>query len=364
MPAKKFAKKRFFKNPKKVSVTPSKKTKQLTAKKVAKIAKSVVNNQTERKFMNSNNFTSIFPKPIRMIQRNGVWVPDTRVSVIGFTNTINNVGNGVIQTYGTTGDSANDQDMYEIEMTRPFQSNSAIDKKAYHIEGKYVKPVSAVSKWRIVRDVAAMLKGEYLNHQSSGGSEQELIPPNELATNLPVICRLVRVSPKLNQTSNLCFPAVDLYLDTYSNAIGVESADFDDNEMLMYKINTRKYNVIQDKYFKIQNGLTVQWQRSVWSDGTNNSRAMVQPLITNTNSNCERSLTTTHMLTDRKGGRLHYNTPDNGPITASSGMRREYILYHFTYAGSETYLNTSDSIHTCPQDIRLSMKNTVQFTDI
>ena len=270
----------------------------------------------------------------------------------------------MIQTYGTTGDSADDEDMYELEMTKPFQTGSANDKKAYHIEGKEIKPISAVSRWRVQRNLSALLEGEYLNHQSSGGSEQELIPPNELATSLPVLCRMVRVSPKLNQTTNLCFPAVDLFLDTFNNPLGVESADFDDNEMLLYKLNKRKYNVIQDKYFKIQNGLTVQWQRSVWSDGTNNSRAMVQPLISNTNANCEKIFSTAHRITDKKNGKLHYNMPDNAPVTASSGMKREYILFHFTYMGGEAYLNVADGVHTCPQDLRIAVKNTVQFTDI
>tara|TARA_Y100000592_G_C5464842_1_gene316101 strand:+ start:246 stop:1307 length:1062 start_codon:yes stop_codon:yes gene_type:complete len=347
--------------PKKAKKTATK----MTAKKVKQIVEKELKSETELKFMDSKNFTSIKPRPIRMIQNdNGVWVPESRVSVIAFSNTVNNVGNGVVQTYGTTGDDNNDQNMYELEMTRPFQPNSAVGKKAYHIEGKEVKPVSAVIKWRLVRDISALLKGEYLNHQSSGGSEQELIPPLELTTSLPVICRMIRVYPKLNQTSNTCFPAVDLFLDTFGNAVGVEASNFDDNELLMYKINKRRYTVVEDKFFRIQNGLTVQWNRAVWSDGTNNSRAMVQPLITNTNGNCEKNITTRHQLTSKKGGTIHYEFPTNNPITAQSGQRREYILYHFTYAGSETYLNNSSSINTCPMDLRLSCKNTVKFSDI
>lgn len=344
--------------------TVNKKSQLATKKEVRKIAQQVLNADVERKFMNAQSFTSLQPQPTQMVQENGVWKPASRVSVLAFSNTVNQSGNGVIQTYGTTGDDSNDLPMYELEMTRPFQDTGNLGTKPYHIVGKEAKPVSAVNKWRIVRDISKLLKGEYLNHQSSGGSEQELVAPLELTTSLPVICRMIRVSPKLNQTANTVFPAVDLFLDTHSNIIGVESGGFDDNEVLNYKINDRRYNVIQDKYFKIQNGLTVQWNRAVWSDGTNNSRAMVQPLITNTNGNCEKSLTTSHQLTSRKNGTIHYNFPTNNPITATSGMRREYILFHFVYAGAETYLNSSSTINTCPTDLRVSNKNVVQFTDI
>jgi hypothetical protein len=315
--------------------------------------------------MNATSYMALTPTATQMTVRNGAWVPNSKVSVIAFSNTVNSVGNGVIQTYGTNGVDGNDLDMYELEMTRPFQAGGAGDKSPYVIEGKEITPVSAINKWRMSRDIGELLKGFYLNHASSGGNEQLLIPPSDLAANLPVICRMVRVCPKLNQTKNLCFPAVDLFVNTYNNAIGVESADFDDNEMLNFRINRRKYDIVEDKFFRIQNGLTVQWQRSVWSDDTtSNSRAMVQPIITNTNANCEKLFTTSHMLTDRKGGKLHYNRTNNSPLSADSGQRREYMLFHFCYAGAETFLQGEEATTVCPVDLKLSNNATVQFTDI
>ena len=340
--------------------------KPMTVKTVRQIAKKVLTSAPERKFMDSNQFTQLTPKPTQMDQRDGVWVPASRTSVIAFSNTVNSVGNGVQQTYGTNGVDGTDQEMYEMEMTRPFMPNGSSDKTPYHIEGKEITPVSAINKWRLSRDIGQLLKGFYLNDGGSGGNEQLLIPPSDLAANLPVICRMIRVCPKLNQTKNLCFPAVDLFVDTYNNPTGVESADFDENEMLNFKVNRRKYDVVEDKFFRIQNGLTVQWQRSVWSDDTtSNNRAMLQPIITNTNANCEKLFTTSHQLTARKGGKLHYNQPTQATsLAADSGAKREYTMFHFCYAGAETFLNSENTNVVCPLDLRLSTKNTVQFTDI
>lgn len=342
---------------------PSKKL--VTAAGARKIAKSVMAAAPERKFMDSNSFTQLTPKPIAMDQRDGVWVPISRTSVIAFSNTVNSVGNGVIQTYGTNGIDGTDNPMLEMEMTRPFQPQGANNVTPYHIEGKKIKPVSAINKWRISRDIGQLLTGFYLNHQASGGNEQLTIPPTDLAANLPVICRMIRVCPKLNQTKNICFPASDVFVDTYNNATGVEDPGFDENEMLQYRINRRKYDVVEDKFFRIQNGLTVQWQRSVWADGVTNSRAFVQPIITNTNANCEKLFTTSHMLTARKNGQLHYNNPTlASSLAADSGQKREYTLLHFCYAGAETFLNSETATAVCPLDLRVSTKNTVQFTDL
>lgn len=343
----------------------SKKTKKVTAGEVRKIVKKQLNSEVERKFMDCNSFTGLNPKATHMIQRGGAWVPDSKISVLAFSNTVNSVGNGVVQTYGTNGIDGSDEDMYELEMTRPFQPSGSADKTPYHIVGKEITPVSAKNRWRISRDIGNMLQGFYLNHQASGGNEQLTIPPANLATNLPVICRMIRICPKLAQTKNLCFPAVDAFIDPFNNPTGVESADFDDNEMLTYRLNKRKYEVVEDKFFRIQNGLTVQWQRSVWSDGTNNSRAMVQPIISNTNANCEKMFTTSHMLTSRKGGKLHYDQPTQAStLAASSNQKREYTLFHFAYLGAETFLQLEEATVVCPVDLKISNTNTVQFTDI
>jgi hypothetical protein len=316
--------------------------------------------------MNTNQFTQLTPKPIAMDQRNGVWVPTSRTSVLGFSNTVNSVGNGVQQTYGTNGINGSDLEMYEMEMTRPFQPTGASDKTPYHIEGKEITPVSAINKWRISRDIGRLMNSVLLNHSNEGSVQQYTVPPADLAGNLPVICRMIRVCPKLNQTKNLCFPAVDLFVDTYNNPTGVESAAFDENEMLNFRVNRRKYDIVEDKFFRIQNGLTIQWQRSVFG-GTHPAAnaATIQPIITNTNANCEKLFTTSHQLTARKGGKLHYNQPtQSSSLAADSGQKREYILLHFCYAGAETFLNSEDATVVCPLDLRISTKNTVQFTDI
>ena len=134
------------------------------------------------------------------------------------------------------------------------------------------------------------------NVSGAGYNTQNNNPPLNIASNLPIICRMIRVVPKQTQTNVLCEPRLDLFLDNFNNSTGIDTGTFDDTELLTYRINRRRYSVVQDKFFRIPNGLTVQWQRSILSHadaGVNSATRMVlQPSITNTNPNCEKVITT------------------------------------------------------------------------
>ena len=113
--------------------------------------------------------------------------------------------------------------------------------------------------------------------------------------------------------------------------------------------------------FRIQNALTLQYQLSFESDNT----FYRQPIITNTNANCEKLYRTNHMLTSKKGGSLFYDTPDVSTLEApSSGHKREYIFYHMVYAGGETFITQDSGTPTYPSDLLLTASPMVKFTDV
>ncbi|AXH76634.1 MAG: putative capsid protein [Circoviridae sp.] len=328
-------------------------------REVKTLAKSVITSVVEKKYMNTNpayNVTPLLSKPT------------SRVSVLAFSNTINTVGSGlqaITLNYGIDGPDpvADAVEMRELKMLRPFTSttgNQQLDN--YAIEGRECMPVSASCKWRLSRDIGKLTSG-----LDTPDWYDNLGAPNGLQHNLPIICRMVRVTPRLLQTNITCNPEEDLFLNEYNNATGVQISSFDDLELLTYRINKRRYEVIEDKFFRIQNGLTVSYQRSLYADPPSEgsgSGAMLQPFISNTNANCEKVLTTSHRVTQTKGKPVFYDVPDGSALqTATAGAKREYILFHYIYAGAETYLDNVGVTDKAPTDLKLSALPMVKFTD-
>ena len=308
-------------------------------REVKVIAKSAITETVEKKYMNTNPAYNVIP----LLSK-----PSSRVSVLAFSNTLNTVGAGldaITLNYGIDGPDpvADAVEMRELKMLRPFTSTTGNQQLAnYAIEGRKCMPVSASCKWRLSRDIGKLTSG-----LDTPDWYDNLGAPNGLQHNLPIICRMVRVSPKLVQTNVICDPQTDLFVDAFNNKIGVQISAFDDLELLTYRINKRRYEVIEDKFFRIQNGLTVSYQRSLYADPPSEgsgSGAMLQPFISNTNANCEKVLNTSHRVTQTKNKPVFYDIPDGSALqTATTGAKKEYILFHWIYAGAETYLDNVGS---------------------
>lgn len=350
MPAKK---KPFFKN--------KKRKKAPTKKDVVAIVKKTINNKAEKKFMAVSIHKGLTPNVSR--------IGGSSVSVLGFMNTINKVGSGLTQVeldYGIEDQSVPAGTevfvaMKQLKMLRPFTSTTATQQtQNYAIEGRECMPVSASCKWRLTRDIGKLTTGlEGANWNSNLGA------PNGLQYNLPIVCRMIRVVPILTQTNQVCDPGEDLFLTPYNNAIGVHTSVFDDTELMTYRVNRRRYKVLQDTKFTIRNGLTVQYQRAVQIEPATSDGAMLQPIISNTNANCERVMNTSHQLTTTKGKPVFYDIPESQVVeTATAGARREMILYHFQYQGAKTYLSNAGVVNKAPTDITIDAVPLVKFTDI
>lgn len=320
---------------------------------VAKIAKAQISTVAEDKYMNAQRYIGVVPVASA--------IGNTRVSVLGFSTSLTNTSNGGQLHYGYNSNSALEP-MKEQKMLRPFvPATGSAQTDAYAVEGRECRPKSAQCKWRFSRDVGSLLT----NLSGSGWNTQYNNLPLGLASNLPIICRMVRVVPKQTQTNVLCDPRLDLFLDNYNNATGIDDGTFDDTELLTYRINKRRYSLVQDKFFRIQNGLTVTWQRFI-PGGDQTNLGGVQPQISNTNPNCEKVITTYPTLTMKKHGSVFYDTPDYSQLEApSAGHRREFTLLHFMYAGAETFLDETASANPVyPTDIKISSSPIVKFTDV
>lgn len=346
--------------PKKPRTSPKKKSGLNSKEKsqVSKIAKAAVLTVAEKKYMRTQPTYGVNPN---------VSKATSRVSVMAFANTVNVVGTGLTAktlNYGVEDQTATADPVpfREMLMLRPFTSSTGNQQTDnYAIEGRECMPISAQTKWRMSRDIGKLLSGiENTAWNQNQGA------PNGLQSNLPIICRMIRVNPKHLQTNNEHDPETDLFVSEFNNNIGVGSSAFDDLELLSYRVNRRRYDVIEDKFFRIQNGLTVQYQRSIKSSSGSgvSSTSMLQPFISNTNANCEKVMTTSHRLTSKKNAPVFYDVPDGTPLnTATAGAKTEYIMYHFIYAGAETYLDNEGVVDKSPTDLKVSAISTVKFTD-
>lgn len=325
---------------------------------VKKIAESTISNVAEAKYMNAQ--IHLGDRPVRST------LGPSRVGVIAYSTSLSNTADGIQLTYGYAPNNAQIP-IKELKMLRPFvpaTGNAQTDN--YALVGRECKPKHAECKWRFSREISEMLQ----NISDTAYNTQDLDPPLNLCQNLPIIFRMVRVNPKQSQTNILCDPKEDLFLDRYNNATGVDSGTFDDTELLTYRLNRRRYNVIEDKFFRVQNGLTVQWQRSILSHGGSGAnsatRSVLQPIISNTNANCEKVLTTNHQLTRTKHGSVFYDAPEATQLEApSSGHKREFVLIHAIYAGAEAFLDgETNQLITFPEDVKITASPLCKFTDV
>lgn len=316
---------------------------------VAKIAKASVKQIAEKKYMNTKTTfgddNSYFVNPTRPVGNN-------YISAIGFSTTVGETDVGAAVTYGG-------QAVHDLMCLRPFtDSESDETLKAFAPDGKFVQPVSCKTQWRINRDFARI---DPVYHSTTTNPEW----PQSLAENMPVICRMIRCTANIPAgTQTELDPDNDLFIDEYGRATGTAEANFDEREMLFYKVNKRRWSVLEDKRFKILSPVTLQYQNAF--NGTNNAR--YTPIIAATNSNCEKYVVTHHQLSKRKNGKVYYDKYDNETINATAGHRREYVFFHFSWQGADAITGASASGETPraqgPTGINISCVNYTKFIDV
>ena len=306
---------------------------------IAKIATNAVKKIAEKKFMNSNNGLL----GLRPTIPTGL----DYVSTIAFSTTTGDSDDGSPISYGSA-------PVHEMKCLNPFKSNDPdSDLRMFAPLGKSVTPVSCKTRWRINRDLSRVPEQLTADPPATFAA---------LAENCPVVCRMVRVSPKLQSgTNTIISPADDLFQDTYGRKVGVNTDGFDQAEMLFYKVNTRRYTVIEDKQFVIRPPLTLQYAPQHYSDNV----VRYAPIVSNTNGNCEKYMTTYDQLTAKKGGSVFYSDATlTATNNATTGNRRSYYFYHFTYQAADVITGDETGRAPPPTDIVIDVVNTTKFIDV
>jgi hypothetical protein len=317
--------------------------KPITKREVAKIAKASVKQIAEKKYMNTKTTfgdqDSHFVNPTRP-------VGNDYISCVGFSSTIGESDVGATVTYGG-------QAIHDLMCLRPFTDSQTDDTlKAFAPDGKFIQPVSCKTSWRLNRDFARI-------DPTRSGSPPDF--PQSLAENCPIICRMIRCTANIPAgTATELDPDNDLFIDEYGRATGTAVDNFDERETLFYKVNKRRWTVLEDKKFKILSPVTLQYQQDFANTGTSN----YTPIIACTNSNCEKYITTHHQLSKRKNGKVYYDKYDNETLNATAGHRREYVFYHFVYQGADAITGSGTSRAKGPLGINISCVNYTKFIDV
>jgi len=304
-----------------------------------KEAEAVIKVKAEKKYMDSNNALHGL-SPTRP-------TGNDYLSCIAFSTTTNEDPQGTPMVYGG-------QQVKEMLCLKPFQSNDPdSDLQLFTPIGKRLQPVSCKSRWRINRNFARI------------DPAHDQVPPEfpiALAENCPVICRMIRVQPKIEAgTETEVSPADDLFQDTYGRAIGVDDTNFTEAEMLAYRVNKRKYKVIEDKNFIIRPPLTLQY--GVGNEVPGSTK--YYPIVSNTNGNCEKYMTTYDMLSVKKNGSVFYTDPSVASTnTATTGHKRSYYFFHFAYQGADQITGDGADRAKGPIDIVVDLVNVTKFIDI
>jgi len=241
-------------------------------------------------------------------------VPTTggkKCSVAVFSTTSNTAPDGTGMTYCG-------QNIYPLSMLRPFNSSSSPTDQPNMLDGKQCKPSDARIGWSINRNYVNQTNMAVYNYQASSP---------DLVKNLPVRCRITRVTPKLAAgVTTQINPDTDLFRNQYGTTYSAIGTDFTYSDCEYAQVNTQVYTVISDEKFTINAPMSTNWR-----DGGDATYTWAQ-VAAFPNGPCTKKLVTKHQLTEKRGGTVHYNNPDSTSTTnATTGMRREYIFMHFWY---------------------------------
>lgn len=333
---------------------------------VTKIAKQAVVSIAEKKFMDSAQF-----KNVGFVSANASNSP---IAVMGYSTLRSQtpLNHGAVpEMYGL-------KQIDEGLCLKPFYApRGTIDDTTgqYHIIGKKIIPKSCHTRMRFVRKYSVMNNNDVDLPLSGNPSEFEQAPPpaltQMLGRSLPISFRMIRCVPKGPiGTSISVTPNIDLFNDKYGNPTGVANADFGENEIRFLKVNTRKWTVLEEKFWTLQNPLTLQW---TFTRVNNNNTGFYVPQITNENNNCEKLVNMHHQLTNRKHGNIHYNEINDElsgdpTVNGTSGMRREYVFVHAFYKGATDLYHsgagTPTQVTSPVGEISWNLYNSTTFTDV
>lgn len=282
-----------------------------------------------------------------------------RCSIKAFATTGNTDGAGNVMQYCGS-------PIVALGMLNPFKSTAANPAaRALAPDGKFVYPSRNSVSWMIDRNYTRMgLVGV--------GTSGAYAPPatgvndTELVNMCPIRCRMVHVTPKLAagiQTE--VDPTTDLFLDQYGNSYspGSGAFNFTYSDCEYASINTRVYSVLGDKTFTLRQPMNGGW---VTDYQISTAQFQWEQVVAFPPGQCSKKMVTNHQLAQKKGGSVYFEDPEN-QTNASTGHRREYILFHFWYesndGGGTTPSLAGPGIVPKEEEIKIHFRTESRFKD-
>ena len=266
------------------------------------------------------------------------------VSVVAFSSTTEFDNAGAAVSFGP-------QEYVPLHLARPFKENNADESlNSQALNGQYCLPKRATTTFSIERVAYEV-------------AEDDDDPPKDKAAHsLPIYYRIIKVGIKAQQGNAIVInPNVDIMVDSFGQPYGPDSDNFNRLNMRMSPINTKKYTKIMDM------------------TGVINQNNIITPLIHprtagrsteayyQKNGASLKHMTIPFMLSQRKGGKLFYDQPQQagtGPATFTSGGKRELLLCFFTFENGHNLLGSGDQLKApIASDIQIKFKSTSAFVD-
>jgi hypothetical protein len=300
-------------------------------KMIKNIVKKQVMSMAETKYFNTSRLSTL-TRLSAVSSRSLATAIDVRGFAVG-DGSSPLAGSEDIIDYGFIGGQGN-PDVIPLNMVRAFgNGNTTQSLRKNSIEGAYVSPLTCKSEW--------IIEFPQIGTTSDLGNVAEANP---------MFMRVVRVVPRMKKYSKVDIdPKIDLFVDQYGEAIGVQSAVFNQLELQMLKVNSRKYQVIQD-YQKL---LVPSSTQSVFAIGDGNVQVTN---LTRYGNQCKL------VFNHKQPKKLYYDDVDNEGVVSDgaqpqAGQNNELIFFHFTTIGNSGNVNTSN-------DIEITCKTVSTFKDI
>ena len=231
--------------------------------------------------------------------------------------------------------------MYDLQMLNPFldtELNAQL--RPNYMDGKRAVPTTSRVNWTVNRNY---VRNGLSSIMSPGVGDGAPPPPSggvndpQLYQNLPIRCRIVRVTPKLSPgitTAN--DPSSDLFIDQLGLAYSPNSTAWSVTDNEFARVNTRKYTVIGDTKFTLGQPISATWAMNMVDRSGTPDEGFWRQNLTIPDKPVLKRLTTNHQLATKKGGEVYFDTGSAGtPTNATSGMRREYVFMHFWYESGD-----------------------------
>ena len=307
-------------------------------KQVKKIVDNAIKKEHVLKYFDSNSTdgSPAIAPAITVVGNN------KEVSVVAFSSTteFDNAGGAV--KFGP-------QDYVPLNLAKPFKENNADESlNAQALNGQYCLPKRATTSFSIERVAYEV------------GYDAETGIDKKMAHSLPIYYRIIKVGIKALQGNAIVInPNLDIMVDSFGQPYGPDSDNFNRLNMRMSPINTKKYTKIMDITGTINQNNIISQSREANNQLTD--------LVTQKNGASLKHLTIPFMLSQRKGGKLFYDQPQQagtGPSTFTSGGKRELLLCFFTFENGHNLLGGTDQLNApIGSDIQIKFKSTSAFVD-